>query len=72
MKVLFGAGLLILVLGVVSLFVPIPRHEREGLKVGNVAIGITTEHDEKVPLAVSAGAIVAGSAIVIAALSRRG
>jgi hypothetical protein len=71
MKVLFGLGLLMLILGAVSLFVPIPRHERQGLRVGNVALGITTEHDEKVPLSLSAGMMVGGSVISIVALSRR-
>jgi hypothetical protein len=36
MKVLFWIGLVVLILGLVSLVVPIPRSEREGFTVGGV------------------------------------
>jgi hypothetical protein len=71
MKALFGIGLLVLVLGVVSLFVPIPHRERDGMKVGDVSIGITTQHDEKVSPIVSAVMILGGAGMLVAARSRR-
>ena len=39
MKALFWLGLLVLALGIASLFVAIPHSEREGLKAGNIDIG---------------------------------
>jgi hypothetical protein len=36
------------VLGIASLFVPLPHTERSGVKVGGSSIGIETTHDEKV------------------------
>ena len=42
MKPLFLIGLVVLILGFVSLVVPIPRSERHGLQAGDVSIGVTT------------------------------
>ncbi len=71
MKALFGIGLLLLILGVGSLFVPIPQRERQGLRVGDVSVGITTQHDQKVSPVVSAVLILGGVGMLIAARSRR-
>jgi hypothetical protein len=70
MKVLFWIGLVLLILGVVSLFVPIPRNQREGVKVGGVSIGIETRHDEKVQPIVSAVMILGGAGLMIAGKRR--
>jgi len=37
-----------LILGIVSLVVPIPRNQREGFKAGGVSVGVETRHKEKV------------------------
>jgi hypothetical protein len=66
MKVLFWIGLVLLILGVVSLVVPIPRNQRNGVNVGGVSIGIETRHDEKVPPVVSAVMILGGAGLMIA------
>ena len=66
MKTLFWIGLVVLILGVVSLVVPIPRHERDGIKVAGVSIGIETRHDEKVSPIVSAVMILGGAGLMIA------
>lgn len=66
MKPLFWVGLVVLILGVASLLIPIPRNQRDGVKVGGVAIGIETSHEEKAPPAVSATMIVAGAGLMIA------
>jgi hypothetical protein len=71
MKVLFGIGLVVLILGFVSLFVPIPDRERSGLRVGDVSLGITTQHDEKVSPVVSGAMILGGVGMLIAARSRK-
>lgn len=71
MKVLFGIGLVVLILGFVSLFVPIPDRERSGLRVGDVSLGITTQHDEKVSPVVSGAMILGGVGMLIAARARK-
>ena len=60
MKILMGIGLAVLVLGIVSLVVPIPHNEREGVKVGGLSIGVETRHEEKVSPFVSAVLILGG------------
>ena len=66
MKPLFWIGLVLLILGVVSLFVPIPRNQKDGVSVGSVSIGIETRHDEKVSPIVSAVMILGGAGLMIA------
>jgi len=71
MKPLFWIGLVTLVLGIASLFVPIPRSERDGIKVAGVSIGVETRHDEKVSPIVSAVLILGGAGLMIAGKGRR-
>ena len=66
MKALFWIGMAVLILGVVSLVVPIPRNEREGVTVGGVSLGVETRHDEKVSPFVSAAMILAGIGAMVA------
>ncbi len=65
MKVLFWIGMVVLILGIVSLVVPIPRNEREGIKAGGISIGVETRHEEKVPPLVSAVMILGGAGMMI-------
>jgi hypothetical protein len=53
-------GAVVLILGILTLFVPIPQRERHAIKVGDVSLGVVTESDEKIPVAVSAVMIIAG------------
>jgi hypothetical protein len=66
MRILFWTGLAALILGIGSLFIPIPRQEREGLKVGGVSIGVETRHEEKVSPIVGAVMILGGAGMMIA------
>jgi hypothetical protein len=66
MKGLLLAGVVLLVLGIASLFVPLPHHEHHGISAGDAHIGITTEHDQKVPVALSIVLVVAGAGLMIA------
>ena len=70
MKALFWFGLVVLILGIASLFVPIPHTEREGIKAGGVSLGVETRHDEKVSPIISAVLIVGGAGMMIAGKSR--
>ena len=66
MKGLFWLGLVLLILGIVSLVVPIPHKEREGVKVGGASVGIETKHDEKVSPIISAVLLAAGAGLMVA------
>lgn len=66
MKALFVVGLVILILGIVSLFVPLPHTENHGVKAGDLSIGVQTRHDEKVSPIVSAVMILGGAGMMIA------
>jgi hypothetical protein len=71
MRVLFVIGLILLILGIASLFVPVPRKERHGFDAGPVSVGVTTTEKERVPAAVS-GVLIAGGVILLVAGSRKG
>jgi hypothetical protein len=60
MKALFFIGLAVVILGIVSLVVPIPHNERSGISVGGVSLGVETQHDEKVHPALSGLMILGG------------
>ena len=70
MKALFWIGLVVLILGIVSLVVPIPHSEREGVTVGGVSLGVETRHEEKVHPALSAVMIVGGLGAMAAGKAR--
>ena len=70
MKALFFIGLIVLILGIVSLVVPIPHNERDGISVGGVSLGVETRHEEKVHPALSAVMILGGFAAMFAGKGR--
>ena len=72
MKPLFAIGLVILILGIASLFVPIPKKERAGLEVGGVSLGVETTHKETVSPIVSGVLILAGAAMMIVGKRKNG
>lgn len=65
MRVLFVLGAILLVLGVASLFVPIPHREKHGVAAGGLSIGIETTRRETVHPAVSGVLIAGGVALLI-------
>jgi hypothetical protein len=66
MKILLIAGLLVVVLGIASLFVPIPHSERQGIKIGDASIGVQTSHSERVSPIISVVLIAGGIALTLA------
>lgn len=66
MKALFVVGLVVLVLGVLSFFVPIPHTERHGIDAGDVHLGVNTHHDDLLPPAASVVLLVVGAGLMIA------
>ncbi len=69
MRALLILGVLLLVLGIASLFVSIPRTEKSGVKIGGAEVGVQTRSSERIPLPASI-AIIAGG-IVLAAVGGR-
>jgi hypothetical protein len=69
-KVLFWIGMAVLILGIVSLVVPIPRNDREGFKAGGVSFNVETRHEEKVSPFVSAVMILGGVGMLVAGKTR--
>lgn len=66
MKALLGVGLVVLILGIVLLFVPIPHTEKHGFKAGDVSLGVQTRTDEKISPAICGVLIVVGGALMFA------
>jgi hypothetical protein len=66
MKALTGVGLAVLILGILSFFVPFPKQENHGIKAGDLKIGVQTTHDEHAPMALSIVLVVAGAGMMIA------
>jgi hypothetical protein len=66
MKALLAIGLIVLFVGVISFIVPFPHASHHELGAGDVRVGVTTRHDEKVPPAVSVLLVVVGAGIMIA------
>jgi uncharacterized membrane protein len=69
MRVLLVLGILLIVLGVVSLFAGIPRTDNNGVKIGGAEIGVQTRHTERLPLPASIALIAGG--VVLAAVGGR-
>jgi hypothetical protein len=65
MKALFWIGMVVLIVGIASLFVPIPHNEREGFKAGDVSVGIETRHEDKVSPYMSAAIILGGAGMMV-------
>jgi len=70
MKMLFGIGLVVLILGIASFFVPLPQRENHSIKVGDASIGVQTQHSEKVSPVISAALILGGVGMMIAGRGR--
>ena len=70
MRALFILGVILILLGVASLFVPIPVREKHGIKAGPVSIGVETTERQKVDPVVTA--ILIGGGVVLALVGRKG
>jgi hypothetical protein len=64
-------GIVLIVLGIVSLFVGIPTREKHGIEVGGAQVGVETKTTKAVPVAISA-LLIAGGVVAVVAGSRRG
>lgn len=66
MKALFAIGLVILVLGILAFFVPVPHTEHHGVDVGDVHLGADTHHSDVLPPAVGIALVVVGAGLMVA------
>ncbi|MBZ5654778.1 MAG: hypothetical protein LAO56_05815 [Acidobacteriia bacterium] len=71
MRIFLFTGLILLVLGIASLVVPIPRSETQGIKVGGAKIAVQTSHGERVSPIISVVLIAGGIALAIASARTR-
>ena len=70
MKALALVGIVVLILGIVSFFVPIPHTENHGIKVGDASIGVQTQSSERISPVISGVLVLVGAGLLIA--GRRG
>ena len=71
MRILFTIGLVVLALGVASLFIAIPVKEKHGINAGGLSVGVETTERQKVHPAVSAVLIGGGVVLLIAGTRMR-
>ena len=66
MRALLAVGLIILILGILSFFVPVPHTERHAVDAGDIHLGVNTHHDDLLPPAASIALVVVGAGLMIA------
>jgi hypothetical protein len=66
LKTLMLVGVVVLALGILSFFVPVPHSEHHGVNIGDAHVGITTHDEDRVPPAVSILLVVVGAGLMIA------
>jgi len=71
MKALVVIGLLVLILGILSFFVPVPHTEHHGMDAGDIHVGVNTHHDELLPPYVGVALIVVGGGLMVVGGRRR-
>jgi hypothetical protein len=63
-------GLVLVILGLLSLFVPIPHRVRHGVQAGPISLGVETTERERVHPGISAVLIAGGVVLMIAGRKR--
>lgn len=69
-KALLIIGLVIVVLGILSFFVPVPHTEHHGLDAGDIHVGVNTHEDKMLPPYVGVILIVVGGGLMVASRKR--
>lgn len=65
MKPLLIVGLIVLVLGILSFFVPLPHTEHHGINAGDVQFGVDTQHSDLLPPYVGVILVVVGGGLMV-------
>lgn len=63
MRPLVIVGLILVVLGVLSLFIGIPHQHSSGIQVGGAKVGVQTTTSDRIPLPASIIIIAAGAVL---------
>lgn len=71
MRALLIVGIFVVILGILSLFVPIRYRERHAVKAGPISVGVTTEESRKTPPAVTGTLIATGVVLMIVGARKR-
>jgi UDP-N-acetylmuramyl pentapeptide phosphotransferase/UDP-N-acetylglucosamine-1-phosphate transferase len=71
MRALMVVGIVLLVLGILSFFVPVPTSTTHEFKAGDTSLDITTHHRETLPPVAGGVLCVAGVVVLILAGSRK-
>jgi hypothetical protein len=71
MRAILPLGAILLVLGLLSLVIPIPHREKHGFTAGPISVGVETTDREKVPPMVSGILIAGGVALIIVGARKR-
>lgn len=69
MKPLAITGFLLIILGILSLTVPLPHKEKHGVSIGDAKFSIQTENSERLPPAI--GILLVGGGVVALVLGMR-
>ncbi len=72
MKLLLWIGVIVVVLGIASFFVPFPQREKQTLRAGGMSVGVETTHSQTLPTAASLAMVVGGLIMVAAGGLRKG
>lgn len=66
MRSLVVAGIVVLILGILAFFVPVPNSETHSAKIGDTTIGVTTHSSRTLPPAIGGIMVAAGVVMLIA------
>ncbi|HLZ39988.1 MAG TPA: hypothetical protein VKQ11_03455 [Candidatus Sulfotelmatobacter sp.] len=69
MKPLAITGILLIILGILSLTVPLPHQEKHGVSIGDAKISVQTENSERLPPIV--GILLVGGGVLALVLGMR-
>ena len=65
MKPLLWIGVIVLVLGIASFFVPLQQREKHSMSAGGVSVGVETTHSQTLPAAASVAMIAGGLILAV-------
>ena len=70
MRVLLIIGVILLILGIASLFIPFPMKEKHRLQAGPLSVGVETTERQKLDPVISA-VLIAGGVVLLFAGGRK-
>lgn len=70
MRTLAIIGVVVLILGIASFFVPLPHSENHGVNLGDASLNVTTHHQEMLPPAVGGILCAVGAVLLIAGMRK--